>query len=307
MRNYLTNILSNRMISLLLSIFISVVLLINFRIFPRFRVNTFQAIVFNYPVCFATGLLLMPENQHFSLDFSQTWTWLALLLGVGFIVTFMLSGLSTQKMGMTATSVANNISLVIPVLFSLFIFKSNDRPFDFFNYLGLALALIAVLLSTYKPSETEGIQWRYVLLPLAVFVMYGFTNTMINYLNINYITQSDATIPVTLVMVLGAVITGVVLLIFRLITGKERIEKQNLIASITLGVPNFLSFYFLIRTLSEFKNNGAIVYPIYNIGVIFVSALVAILFFKEKLLTINKIGLGLSIVAIGLISYQYLF
>jgi multidrug transporter EmrE-like cation transporter len=293
------------MLYLILSILFSVLLLANFRIFPRFKVNTLQAIVFNYPVCFATGLALMPAHQHFVLDLSQTWTILALLLGIGFIVTFILSGLSTQKMGITPTSIANNISLVIPVLFSLFVFKSNQNAFDSLNYFGLVLALVSVMLSTYQPSTSGQIQWRYVLLPLAVFMMYGFTNTMINYLNIKYITDADATIPVTLVMVFGAIVSGALLLGYRLLTGKETLEKQNFVASITLGVPNFLSFYFLIKALSAFGNNGALVYPVYNIGVILISALVAMLFFKEKLLTINKIGLALSVLAIGLISYQY--
>src|ERR1700712_3267764 len=106
------------MLFLGLSILLSVLLLLNFRVFPRYEVNTFQAIVFNYPVCFLTGLLLLPAGQSFTVDLTQTWTWLALGLGVGFILTFLLSGASTQRMGITATSLANNLSLVIPVCFS---------------------------------------------------------------------------------------------------------------------------------------------------------------------------------------------
>ena len=92
------------MLFLALSVALSVLLLLNFRLFPRYEINTFQAIVFNYPVCFLTGLLLLPAGQSFTIDFGQTWTWLALGLGVGFILTFLLSGASTQRMGITATS-----------------------------------------------------------------------------------------------------------------------------------------------------------------------------------------------------------
>lgn len=74
----------------------------------------------------------------------------------------------------------------------------------------------------------------------------------------------------------------------------------------TLGVPNFLSFYTLLLALSEFGGNGAFVYPLYNIGVIVMAALTATLFFQEKLSTANKIGLGLAVLAIGLISWQEL-
>lgn len=293
------------MFYLLLSIIFSVLLLTNFRLYPKFGISTFQAIAFNYPICFLTGLALMPKGQSFELNFSENWTFYALILGVGFIITFLLSGFSTQRMGMTATSLANNISLVIPVLCSLLIFKTQGRPFDLLNYLGLGLALGAVGLSTFKKSSEKisgkGLDF---LLPVAVFLMYGITNTSINYLNINFIKSADRTVPVTLVMVFGAILAGMVVLVIRVIRGQEKIELKNILASITLGVPNFLSFYFLILALTAYGNSGAFVYPLYNIGVILVSALVAFVFFKEKLTTLNKIGLLLAVVAIGLISWQ---
>ena len=303
------------MLSLSFSILLSVFLLLNFRVFPRYEINTFQAIVFNYPVCFLTGLLLLPAGQSFTLDLSQTWTWLSLGLGVGFILTFLLSGASTQRMGITATSLANNLSLVIPVCFSLFVFQTGGKVFDGLNYAGLALAVVAVGLSTYKKEATvpdvaagtsSGRLGANVLLPVGVFLFYGATNTMINYMNLHYIPSSDKTVQVTLTMVLGAILAGLFMLIVRMVQGKETIRARNLLAAVTLGVPNFLSFYTLLLALSAFGSNGAFVYPLYNIGVILLAALVAALFFREKLSTANKIGLVLAILAIGLISWQEL-
>ncbi|GAB3796975.1 hypothetical protein GCM10028819_15580 [Spirosoma humi] len=307
------------MLFLSLSILLSVILLLNFRLFPRYEINTFQAIVFNYPVCFLTGWLLLPAGQSFTIDFSQTWTGLSLGLGVGFILTFLLSGASTQRTGITATSLANNLSLVIPVCFSLFVFQTGGGAsgFDTLNYLGLVLAIVAVGLSTYKkepPTEKQGgaesgkSSWLgpSILLPMSVFLFYGATNTMINYMNLHYIPSADKTIQVTLTMVLGAVVAGLGMLIVRILQGKETIQFKSLIGAVTLGVPNFLSFYTLLLALSAFGSNGAFVYPLYNIGVILLAALMAALFFREQLSTANKIGLGLAIIAIGLISWQEL-
>lgn len=300
------------MLFLALSILLSVLLLLNFRIFPRYKVDTFQAIVFNYPVCFLTGWLLLPAGQSFTIDFSQTWTWLAFGLGVGFILTFMLSGASTQRMGITATSLANNLSLVVPVCFSLFVFKTGGKVFDSLNYLGLVLAVVAVGLSTYKPEAVTDSSTKRsrlganVLLPIGVFLFYGATNTMINYMNLHYIPSTDKTIQVTLMMVIGAIVAGIVMLLIRLIQGKETIQVRNLIGAFTLGIPNFLSFYTLVMALSAFGGNGAFVYPVYNIGVILLAALMAALFFKESLSIANKMGLVLAVIAIGLISWQEL-
>jgi len=312
------------MLFLLLSVLLSVLLLLNFRLFPRYNVDTFQAIVFNYPVCFLTGWLLLPAQQTFSIDFSQTWTWMALALGVGFIVTFLLAGASTQRMGITVTSLANNLSLVIPVCFSLFVFSDgNSMSFDALNYVGLALALVAVALSTYRPAIPESTPGGIVstdpspapavgrpksigaiLLPIAVFLCYGATNTTINYMNIHYIPSADKTVQVTLTMVIGAIAAGAVMLFIRLVRGQVRLQARSLLGAVTLGVPNFLSFYTLLLALSAFRGNGAFVYPLYNIGVILVAAAVAGIFFHEKLNTANRIGLGLAVLAIGLLSWQ---
>ncbi len=299
------------MVYLLLSILLSVLLLLNFRLFPRYGVNTFQAIVLNYPVCFLTGFLLLPPGQSFSVDLAQFWTWLALGLGVGFIITFLLSGASTQRSGITATSLANNLSLVIPVCFSLFVFGTGSQGatgFGLLNYTGLVLGLVAVGLSTVKPdksAETAGSRTT-LLLPLAVFLCYGVTNTLINYMNIHYIQSADKTVAVTLTMVLGAIGAGLLMLGVRLVSGQEVFNPKSLLGAITLGVPNFLSFYTLLLALSAFKGNGALVYPLYNIGVILVSAVVAGVLFGEKLTPTNKIGLALAVVAIALISWPKL-
>ncbi len=294
------------MLYLALSVLFSVLLLINFRLHARYGVNTFQAIILNYPICFLTGLLFLPDNQQFNLNFTEPSTLWAMLLGVSFVITFLLSGASTQKVGITATSLANNISLVIPVIFSLIVLKSSQN-FDVWNYLGLALAIIAVVLSTLKKEVKSNNQVKNTsdwLLPIAVFVMYGITNTTFNFLNAKYVTASGNTIPFTLTIITGSIIFGSIVLIISVLQGKEKMQFKSLWAALPLGVPNFLSFYFLLKALDAFQNNGAFVLPIYNISVILGSAIIALIFFQEKLSNLNKVGLALAVLAIGLISYQ---
>ncbi|MEZ0607708.1 EamA/RhaT family transporter [Fibrella sp. WM1] len=311
------------MVYLIASVVLSVLLLLNFRLFPRYQVDTFQAIVFNYPVCFVTGYLLLPAGVDFQIDLTQTWTWIALGIGVAFVLTFLLSGASTQRNGMTATSLANNLSLVIPVSVSLFVLARSGtsgsggaRAFDAWNYVGLVLAVVAVGLSTYRKPEpaeagsgTLGKAGQSALLLLSVFLMYGFTNTMINYMNVRYIAANASTtglhpVVVTLTMVVGAIAAGFFLLLIRYARGGERLAGRNVVGALTLGIPNFLSFYTLVLALSAYGGNGAFVYPLYNIGVILLAAATATLFFRERLLTINKIGLTLAVMAIALLSWQ---
>jgi multidrug transporter EmrE-like cation transporter len=295
------------MFYLVLSILCSVVLLINFRFFPKYTINTFQAIALNYLICFGVGYLLKPAQVAFQLNFSENHTLPFLLLGLGFILTFVLSGFATQKAGMALTSLANNLSLIIPVLCSLFIFGNSQKIFDASNYAGMALAVIAVGIATFKGFDknknTEtGLGGS--LLLMAVFLLYGLTNTLINYFNIKYLKDPANVIPYTMIMIFGAILAGIVGLIYNFFTKKENLETKSFLAALTLGIPNFLSFYFLIMALQHFGNDGAFVYPIYNIGVIVLSSIVAIILFKEKLSKLNIFGLLLAVLAIVLLSYQ---
>ena len=294
------------MLYLVLSILFTMLLLVNFRLHPKYQIDTTQAIVFNYWVCVILGWFLMPSGATFSVDWSADVTYFALLLGVGFIVQFILTGQSTLKSGMSITSLAGNMSLVIPVLFNLWVFKTSQN-FGFVNYLGLLLAFVAVYLSTTKNTEnTEGaertLENNKFLLPLLVFLVSGFANTTFSYLNFKYVSANGSTIAFMITACLGAIVSGVFLLIYQ----RKPIALRNLVAAIPLGIPNFLSFYFLLKALDAFKNNGAYVLPVFNIGVIVASTCVALFFFKERLEKMNWVGLVLALVAIALISFKTL-
>ena len=47
---------------------------------------------------------------------------------------------------------------------------------------------------------------------------------------------------------------------------------------------------------------SAVVYPVNNVAIVMISALVAVLFFREKLTRLNMIGILVAIAAILLIS-----
>jgi drug/metabolite transporter (DMT)-like permease len=307
------------LIHFLAGIACSASLFLIFRGFEKFKVHTFQAIVVNYFVCVGTGMLFLGDLRLFQQIGTHTqWLPLAVLLGGLFISTFYLMGYTAQKISVSASSTASKISLIVPVLFSLWIFKTSSKIFDFVNYFGILLVLIAIGLTSVKTQKTDKTNknelinasntsiWL-LLLPFAVFAMSGAIDTLISYTSQNLLKSAWETVvfPIMLFGVAGGL--GSIILAIMFFRKTTKFELKNLIAGVVLGIPNYFSVYFLLKSLSEFDNNGAVLFPIFNISVILLSTVLAIIFFKEKLNFFNKIGVLVAIMAIIAITYQEIF
>ncbi len=299
------------MIYFILSVLFTVCLYLIMRAYPKFGVDSFQAIVFNYYACVITGLILTPKLEIFrSVDFTATGTIYTLLLGVMFVTVFLLIGLTAQKVSVTASSLAANMSLVIPVLFGLFVFQNNNKVFTFFNYAGLVLAVVSLGLGAIKRNKSNSslksmLIGTTLFLPLLTFIGTGANNTLINYLTFTYYKPEQSTIFMIIACV-GAALIGSVILICKLLFQNHKIQLKNLIGGFVLGVPNFLSLFFLLKALQTYSNSAAFVFPIYNILTMLVSSVAAFLIYREKLNRLNQLGLLIAIIAILLISYQEL-
>jgi len=295
------------MIHFILAVVFTASLYLMMRAFPKYRVDAIHAVVFNYYTCVAMGLVSMPDaNAYFNTDWTSRATFLTLALGIMFVVVFALIGQATTKVGVMVASLAGNMSLVIPVLFGLFVFKNNNKDFTFFNYLGLAIALVALALSTIKKEKggrnASKVGWV-LFLPVLLFLGSGTNNTLINYVSAAFY-QPDQSALFTAIACTGAILAGTLFLIIRIVTTKESITWRSVLGGLLLGIPNFSSFYFLLKALQDFGNSAAFVFPIYNILSMLASALMAWVLFKETLQPLNKLGLALAVLAIILISYQ---
>lgn len=296
-----------RMIYLILTIIVTTSLFIIFKYFERFQINTFQAIVSNYITCVIVGFLFKPDVLSYWDPAQGDWLYFAIFMGALFICIFYLIALTAQRVGVTAVSIASKISMIIPILFSLLILKSSVKEFDLFNYIGLAISLFAVLFASYKsPQLKEHSSRALLILPIVVFLFTGMADSIMNYTNVHYLTNDTAALFSVSTFAFSSFF-GLLMISFRLVVLKNKISPKSIVAGIVLGIPNYFSIYFLLRSLSAFNNDGAFMFPIMNIGVIILSIIVSILLFGEKLSRINQIGILLSLLAITLISYQELF
>jgi drug/metabolite transporter (DMT)-like permease len=278
-------------------ILLNTVLYAFFKLFPRFKVDTLQAIVANYWTCVATGSIFLGYFPVSGTSITQPWAPWAILMGAGFISIFNLVAYCTRVDGITTATIANKLSLVIPVLFSIFLY---DEQAGIMKMLGIAMAFPAVYLTTRVKSEegrNQSLFW-----PALLFLGSGLLDTLVKFVEQRYLDTPRVQAEYTIHVFSTAAVLGTLLVIILAAMGKIRFHPRNIIAGIVLGVPNYFSIYYLIRLLnSDFMQSSASI-PVSNIGVVVTSTLSAMLIFREKANNHRIIGLILAIAAILLIS-----
>jgi drug/metabolite transporter (DMT)-like permease len=287
------------MIYLLLSILSSAALMVVFKLYDRFKVNTSDAIVINYLVAASLSFILDPTGLAKNGASSQPWFYHAMVMGILFISLFNVIGISTQKIGVSVTSVANKMSLIMPVLFAIFFLNDSVNAV---KIVGIIIALLAVYFTTRSDKRSD-IDKRYALFPLIVFIGSGFIDTFFKY-NEEYTLGENGLEPFLAWIFLTASIIGVVILIINYIRHKKLPALNAYIGGLFLGIPNYFSVFFLVKSLSIPSIESSVVFPVNNMSIVAVSALAGIFFFREKVSRINIIGIVLCMLAIACIAFS---
>src|SRR5690606_26751200 len=189
-------------------------------------------------------------------------------------------GLSTQKAGVTAASLAGDLSSVIPVLFGCFIFQTADKTSPAGDYLGLIRTIPA--LARAPSVDRAAIRNQFLIGPMLYFLATGTNKTLINFLTSPFYAEGSNTL-FMIIACLGAILIGTGLLMIQGLRNGKWPERQSVGAGLLLGIPNFLSLYFLLKALTHYGHSAAFVFPVYNILTILSSAVMAYWLYKEKL------------------------
>lgn len=285
------------MIDLALSVLSSTLIFVAFKLFDVYKVQTLYAIITNYVVACLVGLFLYEGNVNVAQLTSTSWYWGPIALGVLFITIFNLMAKSTQVSGVSVTSVATKMSLVIPVVVGVVIYKEE---LSLLQIIGIVLALLAVYLSSQKEKGIT-INRKDLLLPLLVFLGSGIIDTSIKYFEAEHLTDQE--IPIFSSMVFGcAALTGLIFIGIKSFKTPLRVNFRNILGGIALGVPNYFSIFFLIRALRSDMLNSAAVFTLNNVAIVMLSTVLGILLFKERLRPKNWSGVALAVLSIVLVA-----
>ncbi|SCY13717.1 hypothetical protein SAMN05192588_1329 [Nonlabens sp. Hel1_33_55] len=285
------------MIWLVLSVLTSSLLYVIFKYFKVFEVNTLHAIVINYLVAAITGLLVYEGEISTIKIFDGGWFWFSVVLGALFITVFNILGLTSQKNGLSVAAVASKMSLIIPVIFGIWMY---NETLGWLKITGVFIALASVYLASLKSKDGLTIHKKELLLPALLFLGSGIIDTTIKYAEKNFVPDGDEPL-FSAICFVSAFGIGILILIYEAIQGR-RLQFKSIIAGITLGIPNYFSIYFLIKALKN-GMESSVFFPINHVGTVLFTTLLGYILFKERLLIKNYWGIALAVVAIICIAF----
>lgn len=290
------------MIDLAITITTFSMMIMLFKYFEKIGVNNLIAITLNY---FTAGTLALSsyltENSIYELrsNINSNLVIIGLIVGSLFVITFNLYAYSAQKIGITLSTVSNKMSMVIPILIGIILFKEE---ITFFKILGIFLALGAIVFSSKEDKKSKKLSKMNIIILFLLFIGQGLADGILNWGQRNILNSENMNLFFTMIF-LSAGFAGGLYSIFKIKTSNLVMDKKSIFWGITLGIPNYLTLLYFIRSLKNELFSSYQVFPIVNIGVIVMCTILSVIIFKEKVSIFKWIGVGFGILAISLILF----
>ncbi len=282
------------MISLALAILFSSFIFVIFKLFDRYKIDVFQAIVFNYFTAFLCGILLYGNEWNPSALNDITWFYYAIVAAILFISLFILMGLSSQKNGVAITSVAVKMSMAASVFGMIFLYSESVSAL---KILGILFAFAGVVLVSWQSKDASENQKKSLWMLFALFFGSGILDLVLNYVQNNELTVLTPSLFSAFGFGMAGMI-GLVVFLFQLQQKKAQFAFKNVLGGIFLGIPNYFSIYLLIKSYKDTGWTDSTVIAIINVSIVCIAALTGFLIFKEKLNLTKGLGIVASLIAI---------
>jgi drug/metabolite transporter (DMT)-like permease len=287
------------MIYLALAILGSGVIPVIFRAFDGWRVNLFWAIPANYVTCVLVGNLFADKRLSFTDLAAQSWILFAALQGLILAVNFYLLAHTAQRAGVAIASLASRLSVAIP---SLLAFVLYGDALTLMKITGLCAALLALYLCTAPDGRVAVPTSRLLQLsPITLFLTFGVYFTILKYLQTYYLSESTYHSYVMSGFVF-AFLSSIVIGAAKGVFARAEFRLRHFGAGIFLGVINYVAIYALLKVLALKGWESSQLFPIYSVGVVAVSTMLAFVCFRERLSKQKTLGLAFGLAAVALLN-----
>ncbi|MBO7050288.1 MAG: EamA family transporter [Bacteroidaceae bacterium] len=280
-----------------------------FKIFHRKDIDANQAIFFNYLTAFVLGVLFSLNGEAVVNPLKADWLVDVIILGFIFMAGMVMLSASTRRVGVAISTVCSRASMVIPIIVSYLLIEGSAKP----KWLLICLVLVAMTLTIWTDKPQGGHKYTLldILAPVTVFLMFGASNAYLKVLQ-HRVTVNDTAAGLSEQVINSEIslVTASVFFVAMLMCIYSFFKKgedgkrsplllKNVLGGVVLGFVNYFCTYTLMLSMKTI--DSSFLFPVHNIGIVAIGAIVGWLAFNEKLRPHQVLGIVLAAVSIALL------
>lgn len=260
------------MINLFLTILCSTIIALILKYNDSRKGESLSLLLGNYLTASIGGLIMLKTAVVVEYNFYLFL--FGLLMGGMFVSSFFIYTKAVKKAGVSLSTVSSRISVIIPILLSIFFFKEFPSLIQIGGILFAVLTIYLFYRSLQKNDSPKHNNHIHISLILLLISM-GLGDFGMKIFERMQIPTSKSFFLLTIFF------SAFCYTFISMRVKYVKIDKSAFFLGLILGIPNLFSSFFLIESL---KNLSAIiVYPLTNIGIIIATTIGAVLIFKENI------------------------
>lgn len=258
------------------------------------NLRTVNTLAVNYLVA-SIFALIVGSGDSGLIDISGLTAYISIfctVIGAFFIGSFVIYSKSVHTNGVGITIASMRLSLLIPVLISVFLYAEY---LGVFKLLGIVCVFGALFLLLPKTPSVSGKKMSASWLLLALFMLSGMADASLKIYNEEFSTFfSELTF---MGVIFGAAF--VIGLISCWVRKGPLITKKEAMMGAVIGLPNLYSAIFLIYALNGIS--GSVAYPVVNILNVIGGTLLGLLYWNDTVSRKQWAGIAIAVIAIILL------
>ncbi len=277
------------MFYLILAILSSVSVSLLMRLSEKHVGNNVSLLLMNYVMCTLLGTCFTGVGGFMdSLPGKGIAIGLGVINGIFYLMSFVLFQYNVKKNGVVLSSTFMRLGVLVSMVLSIAVF--GERP-EFLQIIGFVIAVGAILLIQTDKEKTT-VSFKAGLLFL--LLLNGSADAMSKFYDeIGNPACEEYFLLFTFIFAL--ILCGGLVL-----KRKEKVGKAEVIYGMLIGIPNYFSARFLLKSLAQVP--AVIAYPTNSVAVIVLISAGGVLFFKEKISKRQMMAMAAILVALVLLN-----